>query len=65
MFFDSDKVKKSFRLVKRDMTGIKQSVHDWVLYLNTNQSALLTRVQKLESRVRELEQEKIQKIITN
>ncbi len=66
MLFDNDKTKKSFQMVRRDMTGLKQSVHDWVLYLNTNQRALLERLQKLERRVRELEQEKIQqKIVTH
>jgi polyhydroxyalkanoate synthesis regulator phasin len=59
MLFD-DKVRKSFKGVKRDMTGLKQSVHDWVLYLNTNQRAMLDRVERLERRVKKLEAEKDQ-----
>jgi len=59
MFFD-DKVKKSFRMVGRDMTGLKQSVHDWVLFLNTNQRAMLERIERLERRVKKLEAEKDQ-----
>ena len=59
MFFD-DKLRASFKMVKRDMTGIKQSVHDWVLFLNTNQRAMLERVDRLERRVKKLEAEKEQ-----
>ena len=59
MFFD-DKVRKSFRYVKHDVSGLKQSVHDWVLYLNTNQRAMLERVERLERRVKKLESEKEQ-----
>ena len=61
MFFD-DKVKKSFRMVGRDIAGLKQSVHDWVLFLNTNQRAMLERIEKLERKVRKLESEKEQLI---
>ena len=58
--FSDDKVKRAFRMVKVDMSGLKQSVHDWVLYLNTNQRAMLDRVERLERRVKKLEGEKEQ-----
>lgn len=58
--FSDEKVKRGFRMVKADMTGLKQSVHDWVLYLNTNQRAMLDRLERLERRVKKLEGEKEQ-----
>ncbi|GEM_PF-2177785 len=58
--FSDDKVKKAFKMVKVDMGGLKQSVHDWVLFLNTNQRAVLDRVERLERRVKKLESEKDQ-----
>ena len=58
--FSDDRVKKAFKVVKADMGGLKQSVHDWVLFLNTNQRAMLDRVERLERRVKKLESEKDQ-----
>lgn len=58
--FSDDKVKRAFKVVKHDMNGLKQSVHDWVLFLNTNQRAVLDRVERLERRVKKLESEKDQ-----
>ena len=60
MIFSDEKVKKGFRMVKRDTEGLKQSVHDWVLFLNTNQRAMLERVERLERRIKKLEMEKEQ-----
>ncbi len=60
MLFSDDKVKRGFRMVKHDMNGLKQSVHDWVLFLNTSQQALVEKLEKTERRLKKLEMEKEQ-----
>ena len=54
----ADKIKISFKAVRKDITGLKRSVHDWVLHLNSTQTELTKRVEQLEKRVRMLETEK-------
>lgn len=54
----AEKVRLSFKAVKKDITGLKQSVHDWVLHLNSNQKEMEKRLEALERRVRMLETEK-------
>ncbi len=54
----AEKVQISFKAVKKDITGLKQSVHDWVLHLNSNQKEMEKRLEALERRVRMLETEK-------
>lgn len=54
----AEKVRISFKAVKKDITGLKQSVHDWVLHLNSTQKEMEKRLETLEKRVRELETEK-------
>jgi len=54
----ADRIKLSFKAVKKDITGLKKSVHDWVLHLNSNQMELAKRVEQLEKKVRVLETEK-------
>ncbi len=54
----AEKVKFSFKAVKKDITGLKQSVHDWVLHLNSKNAEMEKRLEALEGRVRMLETEK-------
>lgn len=53
----SDKIKRSFRAVKRDMIGLKANVSDWVIYLNKNQREMRVELRGLRERVRKLETE--------
>ena len=54
----AEKVQISFKAVKKDITGLKQSLHDWVLHLNSNQKVMEKKIEALETRVRMLETEK-------
>lgn len=57
-----NKIKKSFRAVKRDMNALKFNVSEWVVYLNANQRAMKAELAVLKQRVRELESESYLKI---
>lgn len=57
-----DIVKNSFRNVKQDITGLRQSMNDWVVFLNSNQADLKIRVIELERKVRKLEAEKLREM---
>lgn len=57
-----NKIKTSFRAVKRDMNALKYSVSEWVVYLNSNQRAMKAELAVLKQRVRELESEAYLKI---
>ena len=55
MFFD--KIKQSFKAVKKDMNALKENVSDWVIYLNKNQREMKLEILELKQRVRKLESE--------
>lgn len=55
--FSAD-MKRAFRRVKVEMNALKQSLHEWVVFLNSNQKKLAARVEQLERRLAELESEK-------
>ena len=55
MFFD--KIKRSFKAVKRDMNALKANVSEWVIYLNKNQKEMKYEILELKQRVRKLESE--------
>lgn len=57
-----DTVKKSFQNVKRDIVALRQSMNEWVLFLNSNQADLKIRVIELERKVRKLESEKLNEL---
>lgn len=44
--------------LKRDMELFKQSMNDWILFLNNHQRETRTQVREMERRVRFLEAEK-------
>ena len=54
-----DIIKNSFMRVKQDMILIKQSLHEWALYLHGNQQLMQQKIDELEARVRELETQNI------
>lgn len=49
------KVRQSFRNMKKDVTELKNSLNEWILFLNSNQRDLKQRVYELERKVRQLE----------
>jgi len=51
------KVKVSFALAKIDLENFKNSVSDWILFLDENQRNMKERINALESRIRVLEAE--------
>ncbi len=56
MFFNN-KVKNSFKMVKTDVSSLKQSTSEWVQYLEANQEEMAYRLLEMEARVRKLELE--------
>ena len=52
-----DKIKASFRAVKRDVNMLKENVSEWVIYLNSNQREMRQELMELKKRVRKLESE--------
>ena len=57
MRFES-KVAKSFKAVKNDVEQFRQSMNDWIVFLDHNQRESKTRIRELERRLRILEAEK-------
>lgn len=55
MFFSMERVKKAFKRVKNDMGALKDSVNEWILFLNGEQRDLKMRVIELEKRLHRLE----------
>ena len=57
-----DKIRKSFKAVKKDMNALRSSVSEWVIYLNRNQRKMRVELRSLKQRVRKLETEAYIKI---
>ena len=57
MFFKA-KVKSAFRKAKMDISGLRASTNDWVLFLNSNQNDMKVKLRELDQRIRKLESEK-------
>lgn len=51
------RLKRAFLLVKNDIEGLKSNANDWIIYLNSNQRKLKTRVAELERKLAKLEKE--------
>lgn len=50
-------VKVSFTLAKMDVENFKNSISDWILFLDENQRSMKERINELESRLRRIETE--------
>ncbi|MBW2991923.1 hypothetical protein KY345_01760 [Candidatus Woesearchaeota archaeon] len=50
-------IKNSFRRVKRDFDILRVTLHDWVNYLVHRDNELQKRIEALEARVRQLEEQ--------
>ncbi len=59
LFPNPDTIKRSFRRVREDMDALRSNVTEWLVYLNGRQREQEARIQKLEERIFELEQEKL------
>ncbi|MFO8016176.1 MAG: hypothetical protein R6U32_03665 [Candidatus Woesearchaeota archaeon] len=53
------KTKASFRRVRKEMTDLRNSLNEWIVFLNSNQKQMQQRIDQLDQRVRELEMERI------
>jgi hypothetical protein len=58
---DADKfernVRVSFTLAKIDVENFKNSVSDWILFLDENQRSMKEKINELESKLRKIETE--------
>ncbi|MEM0231478.1 MAG: hypothetical protein QW471_01010 [Candidatus Woesearchaeota archaeon] len=50
-----NKVRFSFAVAKQDVENLKNSVSDWILFLDANQRELKERIRVLEAKMRMLE----------
>lgn len=58
VFIDfSGKVAGSFRKMKKEVIELKQSLNEWILFLNSNQRDIKQRVYELERKVNMIEAE--------
>jgi len=55
MFFN--KIKDSFRKAKSDISSLRASINDWILFLNGNQNDMKVKLRELDQRLRKLEHE--------
>jgi uncharacterized protein Yka (UPF0111/DUF47 family) len=50
------KVKRSFKNVREDVESLKQSVNEWVVYLDGKEEQIEKRLDKIEDRIDRLEE---------
>ncbi len=51
------KTKNSFKKAKQDVNELRRSLHEWVLFLNSNQNDIKIKLRELDRRLRQLESE--------
>ena len=49
------KVRNSFRKLKMDISGLKENLGEWIMFLDTNQRDLQLKVKDLERKIEHLE----------
>ena len=59
VFEFTDNVKESFKKMKEDITQLRNSVNEWIVFLNSGQREMKRKIYDLDRRVRELEMEKV------
>jgi hypothetical protein len=60
--FDSEfkeNVRESFKKMKDDIVGLRNSMNEWIVFLNSNQREMKRKIYELDRRVRELEMERV------
>jgi len=55
--FGNKKIKNSFRAAKKDVNGLRRSVNDWIMFLNSNQTDIKVKLREIDQRLRKLESE--------
>lgn len=53
--FENKKVKNAFKAAKRDISGLRTSVNDWIMFLNGNQNDIKVKLREIDQRLRKLE----------
>lgn len=53
-----NKIRLSFRKVKKDISGLRSYIEQWVTYLNNNQEDMNKRVEALEEKISRIEEKK-------
>ncbi|MBT5022611.1 hypothetical protein HOK51_03465 [Candidatus Woesearchaeota archaeon] len=62
MFSNEIKIKKAFKRAKQEMLGLKDSLNEWVLFLNSNQREMKRKMIEMEKRLARLESEKFEEL---
>ena len=51
-------IRKAFKKVKKDMIGTRESMNDWIWFLNNERREMKIKLLEMDSRIRHLEWEK-------
>lgn len=54
-----ENVRESFKKMKTDIVGLRNSVNEWIVFLNSNQREMKRKIYELDKRLRELEMERV------
>jgi len=54
-----ENVRGSFKKMKDDIVGLRNSVNEWIVFLNSNQREMKRKIYELDKRLRELEMERV------
>lgn len=53
------KTRASFRRIRQDMADLRNSVNEWIVFLNSGQKQMQQRIDEMDQRLRELEMERV------
>ncbi|MFC1754347.1 hypothetical protein ACFL96_13310 [Thermoproteota archaeon] len=58
-----DKTKKTFKRIRDEITDLRNSMNEWIVFLNSNQREMRMKIIELDKRVRELEMERVAEMV--
>ncbi|MCX6707328.1 MAG: hypothetical protein NT001_04280 [Candidatus Woesearchaeota archaeon] len=58
-----ENVRESFRKMKTDIVELRNSVNEWIVFLNSNQREMKRKIYELDRRLRELEMERVAEMV--
>lgn len=56
-------VRESFRKMREDVVDLRNSINEWVVFLNSNQREMKRKIYELDKRMRQLEMERVAEIV--
>lgn len=56
-------VRESFKKMRDDVVELRNSINEWVVFLNSNQREMKRKIYELDKRMRQLEMERVAEIV--